>query len=207
VGVILQQTISVLKDNRSMKKFSVLFLILVSIAGCSTAPSRQSINNIGVQNGPPVLLFSMAYQSECKIGLNWVDLVNTKNQKVYKHSPLLFREFQKEEEIIINNPYIKSDFKNISANVFAFQLDEGTYSFLLNNSSGYYDKPLVVGGIELKSGDVKYIGEYKWEGCGKLAVTHSNKWTRDQTKIKELYNSLDTSAVNIDLHSVKPAKL
>lgn len=182
-----------------MKVSLCLTLVALGIGGCSMAPKRSPIEQSAIQSGKPILLLSMASGSECSFGLQWVDLINMENSTVYKYSPLIGQAFLKEEEMLINNPYLKSDFDAVKANVFAYPLDPGTYSLWLRSSSGYYEKPVLGKVIEMNEGISKYIGELKWVGCSDLNLTVTDQWSRDEKKFREIYPNLDTSQVITDI--------
>lgn len=100
-----------------------------------------------------------------------------------------------------NNPYIESDFEGHYAKVYTVVVEPGDYDIWIMVMNAYYTypDPTVTQPIRVKPGEVKYIGEFFVEGCGKVQIYPRDRKERDLAFVQGIDPAFDPDKVTVEI--------
>jgi hypothetical protein len=203
---------------------SIALLALASLLGCGLPSSRAkffSLNSVPVhepidaarlaQDG--VLFVSLAGPTLCwkdELLVNFVksDHLTRLNISNDLSGAYELRNMQPADKQVLatlrlNNPAIVPDIAEGWVSVLAIAMPAGSYHVLIERSAGMYAKPILRDPVEIRPGKLTYIGSLEVVGCESLKLKFADMWSRDSTKIAELYPHLPLGGA---LKDVRPPK-
>lgn len=150
---------------------SLFFLVVaVVISGCSTnRPIPTGLSTASVSDTSAIAVFSVTTDELCTSFASALNIIQTSTDKVV-------------DTAFVNNSFVESNFHNISGNLYVFNMQPDTYTFMHEVLNPYVSSKKPNTGIffTVKPNEVAYLGNiHNRSNSCELNLQISDKSERD----------------------------